>query len=55
MTLSFHKVNFTAQEILDLIDEHIGGHDGCDCSGLSDLEDDVLMMAEERSRSEERK
>ena len=51
MTLSFHKVKFDAEEVLDLIAEVRQWHNGCDCGGLADLEETFIQQAEERSRA----
>jgi hypothetical protein len=51
-TLSFHKVNFTAQEVLDFLTERSESY-GDDIEGYSAIEcaiEAFLDMAEERSR-----
>ena len=52
VTLSFHKVMFDAQEVLDLIQEVGQEHENCDCDGLVSLETAFCEKAEERSRTE---
>lgn len=52
-TLSFHKVMFSADEVLDLIADIQEDHDieVCGCAGLEELEHAFIALAEERSRS----
>jgi len=50
MTLSFHKVMFSAHEVLDIIDDYVIEHGMCPCDGWDELENDFLNRAEERSR-----
>lgn len=52
MTLSFHKVNFSAQEVLDLMDEVEieGDYSEDELEALKDFGEIFTENAEERSR-----
>lgn len=50
MTLSFHKVMFSAEEVLDLIEDVQLEHDDCPCDGVTALQIAFTDRAEQRSR-----